>query len=73
MQRRVPSEPAYPGNYVISTTRPGPAGTVAFEVVADNLQRLFVTMPNRQTSAENIDRTIRGALAGLYRKPDPVR
>ncbi len=73
MQRRVPSAPDYTGDYVISTYRPGPAGTVLIEVVTDSLQRLHLSMRQEQTSAENIDATIRHALAALARPPDPVR
>lgn len=72
-QRVVPSSPAWDRGYVISTIRPTPAGDVMFEVVADNLQRLHVMMPNARTDAQTIDATIRAALGALYRPPDPVR
>lgn len=72
-QRTVPSAPAWDRGYVISTIRPTPAGHVVFEVVADNLQRLYVTMPSARTDAATIDATIRAALGALYRPPDPVR
>jgi hypothetical protein len=72
-QRVVPSSPPYMGSYVISTTRPTLTGNVVFEVVTDQLQRLYVTMPNRQTDGPTIDTTIRAALGALYRPPDPVR
>lgn len=72
-QRSVPSAPPYPGDYVISTVRARTPSVVLFEVVADNRQRLSVAMPSARTDAGQIDQTIRAALAGLYRPPDPVR
>lgn len=72
-QRTVPSSPAYAGSYVISVIRPTVTGNVMFEVVADNLQRLSIQMPNARTDVDTIDVTVRAALGALYRPPDPVR
>lgn len=71
-QRVVPSTPAYAGSYVVSTVRPAPGNNVMFEIVADNLQRLYVQMPFDRTDETTIDQTIRAALGALYRPPDPI-
>lgn len=68
-QRARPSAPPYPGDYVISTVRPGPGDLVVFEIVTDRLQRMHVTMPQARTTDTEIDGTIRATLAGVYRPP----
>lgn len=72
-QRPVPSAPLLDGTYVISGFREAPGGNVIVEVVTDTFQRLYVNMPRGRTDAHEIDATIRHTIAGLYRKPDPVR
>lgn len=72
-QRRVPSAPDYPGDYVISGYREIANRWVSVEVVADNLQRIHVCISRDRSDADQIDQTIRHTLAGLYRRPDPVR
>jgi hypothetical protein len=71
-QRAVPADPPYEGSYVISTVRAPTPSMVTFEVVTDQLQRLYVTMPSARTDADQIEATIQHALAGLYRPPDPI-
>lgn len=72
-QRAVPSAPDYPGNYVISGFRAGRGDNVIVEVVTDQLQRLFVAIRSKHSDTDEIDATIRHALAGLHRPPNPVR
>lgn len=68
-QKGVPSAPPYPGDYVLSTIRPGLGDLVVFEIVTDRLQRMHITMPQARTTGTEIDQTIRAALAGVYRPP----
>lgn len=59
--------------YVISKVHSSRAGNPVFEVVTDQLQRLYIQMRRDRSDTEQIDATIRHTITALARKPSPVR
>lgn len=69
----IPALDRLDGDYTISRATRTRNDRVVIEIVAyPGLQRLHVMMPRAFTSAEEIDATIRAAIAGLQAEPKPT-